>query len=117
MINRGPARKLTVYVDEKDRFHKKPVYEEIVNILYQNKVVGVSVFRGILGYGTDGVLHSSKMLELSTDLPVKIEAVDSEEKIDQVLPLIERIVEKGLIEVSDTTVIKCCGSNDGPARH
>ena len=114
MINSGPAKKLIVYVDEKDRFHKKPVYEEIVNILYQNKVVGVSVFRGILGYGTDGVLHSSKMLELSTDLPVKIEAVDSEAKIFGVLPEVADVVEKGLVEVSDTNVIKCCrGGTDG----
>ncbi|MGE5172618.1 MAG: DUF190 domain-containing protein, partial [Betaproteobacteria bacterium] len=72
------------------------------------KIAGVSVFRGVAGYGSDGVFHTSKMLELSTSLPVKIEAVDSEEMIDTVLPDVSEIVGKGLVEISDTYVVKCC---------
>jgi len=68
---------------------------------------GASVFRGVSGYGSDMVLHSSKMLDLSTNLPLKIEAVDSEAKIDSVLPEICEVLEKGLVEVSDTLVIRC----------
>ena len=64
-------------------------------------------FCGVSGYGADVVLHSSKMLDLSTNLPLKIEAVDSEAKIDSVLPEICEVVEKGLVEVSDTLVIRC----------
>ncbi len=64
--------------------------------------------RGIEGYGSDGVFHTSKILELSTTLPVKIEVVDSEEMINDVLPDVASIVEKGLIEVSDTNIVKCC---------
>jgi PII-like signaling protein len=60
------------------------------------------------GYGSDGVFHTSKILELSTTLPVKIEVVDSEEMINNVLPEVTSIVEKGLIEVSNTNVVKCC---------
>ena len=108
MVRQGPAKKLTVYVDESDKFKGKPVYEILMDLFYKQKIVGVSVFRGVAGYGSDGVFHTSKMLELSTALPVKLEAVDSEEMISEVLPLISDIVEKGLIEVSDTTVIKCC---------
>jgi len=111
---KGAAKKLTVYVDEKDKFHHKLVYEAVVDILYKKKIVGVSVFRGIAGYGTDGVLHTSKMLELSTDMPVKIEAVDTEEKINLVLPDIYQVVEKGLVEVVDTQVIKCCRQEEMP---
>jgi PII-like signaling protein len=108
MVRKGPAKKLTVYVDESDKFKGKPVYEILMDLFYKQKIAGVSVFRGVAGYGSDGVFHTSKMLELSTALPVKLEVVDSEEMISKVLPLISDIVEKGLIEVSDTTVFKCC---------
>ncbi len=108
MVREGPAKKLTIYVDETDKYEGKPVYEVLMNIFYKKKIAGVSVFRGVAGYGSDGVFHTSKMLELSTSLPVKIEAVDSEEMITMVLPLIIDVVRKGLIEISDTLVIKCC---------
>lgn len=108
MARKGPAKKLTVYVDESDKYKGKPVYEILMNIFYKQKIAGVSVFRGVAGYGSDGVFHTSKMLELSTSLPVKLEVVDSEEMIARVLPLISDIVGKGLIEISDTVVIKSC---------
>ncbi len=108
MVTKGPAKKLTVYVDESDKFGGKPIYEVLLDIFYKKKIAGVSVFRGVAGYGSDGVFHTSKMLELSTSLPVKIEAVDSEEMIAGILPDVADIVEKGLIEISDTFVVKCC---------
>jgi len=108
MVKSGPAKKLTIYVDEADKFHGKPVYEVLLDIFYKRRIAGASVFRGIEGYGSDGVFHTSKILELSTTLPVKIEVVDSEEMINGVLSDVASIVEKGLIEVSDTNVIKCC---------
>lgn len=108
MVKSGPAKKLTVYVDENDRFHGIPVYEVLLDIFYKKKIAGATVFRGIEGYGSDGVFHTAKILELSTALPVKIEVVDSEDMINDVLEDITPIVEKGLIEVSDTTVVKCC---------
>lgn len=108
MVKSGPAKKLTIYADETDKFHGKPVYEVLMDMFYKKKIAGVSVFRGVAGYGSDGVFHTTKMLELSTSLPVKIEVVDSEEMISNVLPDVLGIVEKGLIEVSDTNVVKCC---------
>lgn len=66
-----------------------------------------SVFRGVAGYGSEGKLHTTKILELSTTLPVKIEVVDSEEMIKIIMAEITSVVGKGLIEVSDTNVIKC----------
>ncbi len=111
MVKSWPAKKLTIYVDEADKFRGKPVYEVLVDIFYRRKIAGASVFRGIAGYGSDGVFHTAKILELSTTLPVKIEVVDSAEVINDVLPDVTSIVEKGLIEVSDTNVIKCCVRN------
>ncbi len=109
MVKSGPAKKLTIYLDESDKVHGKPLYEVILDVLYKRKIAGASVFRGIEGYGSDGVFHTAKILELSTALPVKIEVVDSEKRIDEVLMEITPMVHRGLIEVSDTTVIKCCG--------
>ena len=111
MVKNGPAKKLTIYVDEADKSHGKPVYEALLDLFYKKKIAGASVFRGIEGYGSDGVFHTAKILELSTSLPVKIEVVDSEELINSVLQDVTSIVEKGLIEVSDTTVVKCCVRN------
>ncbi len=108
MVKQGPAKKLTIYVDETDRFGGKPVYEVLMDIFYKKKIAGVSVFRGVAGYGTDGVFHTSKMLELSTSMPMKIEVVDSEEMINKVLPDVYHVVEKGLVEITDTNVVKCC---------
>jgi PII-like signaling protein len=108
MVTKGPAKKLTIYVDEADKFHGKPVYEVLMDIFYKKKIGGASVFRGIAGYGTEGIFHTAKMLELSTSMPVRIEVVDSEEMINKVLPDVYQVVEKGLVEVTDTTVVKCC---------
>lgn len=105
MTTGGPAKKLTIYIDESDRLHGKPLYEVVMDILYKRKIAGVSVFRGIAGYGRHRVLHTAKILELSTTLPLKIEAVDTEEMINNSLPDLVPVIEKGLIEVSDTTVI------------
>jgi len=109
MVKRGPAKKLSIYVDESDKFEGKPVYEVLMNLFYRKKISGTSVFRGVAGYGSDGVFHTAKMLELSVSLPVKIEAVDSEEMINSVLPDVLEVVEKGLVELSDTFVVACCG--------
>jgi PII-like signaling protein len=60
MVTKGAAKKLTVYIDETDKFHGKPVYEVLLDIFFKKKIMGVSVFRGISGYGSDGVFHTSK---------------------------------------------------------
>jgi len=109
MIKTGPAKKLTIYVDETEKLHGKPVYEAVLDILVARKISGASVFRGVAGYGSHGKLHTTKILELSTTLPVKIEVVDSEEMINVILAEISSVVGKGLIEVSDTNIIKCSG--------
>lgn len=99
--------KLNIYVDEKDKFHHKPVYEAVLDLLYEHNVAGASVFRGVGGFGADGVVHSAKILELSTDLPVKVEVIDTREKIEAILPGLCKIVERGIVTISDTMVVKC----------
>jgi PII-like signaling protein len=104
-----PAKRLTIYLDETDKIHGRPVYEEIMKLCYRHGISGVSVFRGVAGYGGQRVFHTSKILELSSDLPVKVEAVDSEDAITRILPEITSVVTKGLIEISDTTIIETDG--------
>ena len=106
MLKPGPAKRLIIYVDETDKIHGKPVYEVLLDIFFKRRISGASVFRGIEGYGNARVLHTAKILELSTTLPIRIEAVDTAEKIDTILLEITPIVHKGLITVSDTVVIK-----------
>ena len=106
MIHTGPAKKLSIYIDEAEKVNGKPIYEVLLDIFFKRKIAGASVFRGIEGYGSDRVFHTAKILELSTTLPVKIEVVDSAEKIDSILLEITPIVHKGLITVSDTVIVK-----------
>ena len=106
MITKRPAKKLSVYLDETDKFGGLPVYEVLLDLFYKRQISGVTVFRGMAGYGTDGVFHTAKMLELSSNMPVKIEVVDSEESINRILPDVYHVVEKGLVEVSDTNIVK-----------
>lgn len=113
MVTKGPAKKLTIYVDETDKSGGKPVYEVLIAMFYRKKISGVSVFKGAAGYGSDGVFHTAKLLELSSNMPVKLEVIDSEEMIAEVLPEVYRIVQKGLVEMSDTYVVKCSGMPSG----
>lgn len=100
------AKKITIYVSETNKVHGKPVYETVMEICFRSKISGVSVFRGVAGYGGHRIFHTAKILELSTSLPVKIEIVDSEEMIQNVLPEIVSLITKGLVEISDTTIIE-----------
>ena len=108
MLSRGAAKKLTVYVDEGERHGRLPAYEALVDLLHRKGVAGVTVFRGVAGYGAGGELHSDKSLILSLNMPVKIEAIDRAEVIDRVLPDAIQIAGDGLVEVNETNVVHCC---------
>ena len=107
MQTSGPAKKLSIYIDETDRLHGRPVYELLLELFLKRKIAGASVFRGVAGYGSHGKLHTAKILELSTTLPLKIEVVDSETAINALLPEVTSLLQKGLLEVSDTNIILC----------
>lgn len=93
----GKAKLLKVYVGEKERFKNKPLYQYLVHWLKEQGIIGVTVFRGIEGYGQDKVLHSARLLELSSDLPIILEIVDTEEKINSIVPEVSKMVPKGLV--------------------
>src|SRR5437660_5488622 len=106
MLQRGPAKKLVIYVNVKRHYHGEPVYEAVVRFLRSHGCAGATVTRGVAGYGQSGRVHEAHLFSLTEDVPMRIEAVDSEQKINSLLPRIYDIVDKGLVEVQDTEVIK-----------
>jgi PII-like signaling protein len=106
MLHRGPARKLVIYVNALQHYKGKPVYEAIVQFLHDHGCAGATVTRAVSGYGRSGKVHEAHLFSLSEDVPMRVEVVDSEQKINALLPFIYDMVDKGLIEVQDTEVIK-----------
>lgn len=102
----GKAKLLKVYVGESERFKNKPLYQFLVHWLKEKGIGGVTVTRGIEGYGGDKVLRTARLLELSSDLPMILEIVDVAEKIDPLIPEICAMVPKGLVFSADIHVHK-----------
>jgi len=97
---------LRIFFGESDKLHGKPLYEQIVLKARELNLAGATVVRGILGFGADSRIHTAKLLELSEDLPVIIEIVDTQEKIDALMPYIDEHVVEGLVTLEDIRVIK-----------
>lgn len=96
---------LRVFIGEADRWQGKPLYEEIVLLAKKNGMAGATVIKGFLGFGCKSHMHTAKLLRLSEDLPIVIEIVDSEEKINQFLPFLDEMVKEGLITLEKAQVV------------
>lgn len=101
----GEGKLLRIFIGESDRWHGKPLYEAIVELVRKEGLAGATVLRGIEGFGAESHLHTSRILRLSEDLPVVIEMVDSEANIDRVLPLLDPMVGDGMLTVERVHVI------------
>jgi PII-like signaling protein len=97
---------LRVFIGESDKWHGKPVYEAIVLKARELHLAGATVLRGPMGFGAHSRLHTTKILRLSEDLPMVIEIVDSKQKIDELLPHIDDMVQEGLVTLEKVQVIK-----------
>lgn len=97
---------LRVFIGESDKQGGRPLYEQIVLKARELNLAGARVLRGILGFGADSRIHAAKLLELSEDLPIVIEIVDTEEKINTLMPFIDQHVVEGLVTLEDIRVIK-----------
>lgn len=97
---------LRIFIGETDKLKDKPLYEAIVLKARELNMAGATVTRGILGFGADSRIHSAKILQLSEDLPVVIEIVDSKENIEKILPFLDQNVTEGLITMEDVHVVK-----------
>jgi hypothetical protein len=97
---------LRIFIGESDKYKGKPLYEVIVQKARELHLAGATVIRGFLGYGADSRIHKAKLLDLSEDLPIIIEIVDSQEKLDMLLPFLDESVTEGLITLEEIKVIK-----------
>lgn len=101
----GERTLMRVHIGESDHWHGKPLYQAIVEMLRREKFSGVTVLRGVGGYGGSSVYHTDKILRLSQDLPMVIEVVEYTERIEQILPQLDEMVEGGLITLEKVRVI------------
>jgi PII-like signaling protein len=106
MLKTGPAKKVSIYVGEDHHYHGQSSYSAILNFLFYKGISGASVVRGIAGFGADHHLHTTRIERLTEDLPIKIEFIESPEKVEEVLPKLHELAGTGLIEIQDTMVIK-----------
>lgn len=104
------AKLLRIFIGESDKYHGRPVYEEIVLKAREANLAGATVIKGIMGFGANSKIHTSKLLTLSEDLPLIIEIVDKLEKIESFVPVVNEIFEKanigGLVTIEKAEVIK-----------
>ena len=101
---------LRILIGEDDKYKGRPLYEQIVLKARELKLSGATVFKGIMGFGADSLIHTSKILQLSEDMPIVIEIVDTEENINKILPFLDETVEGGLITLEKATIIKYSAS-------
>ena len=97
---------LRIFIGESDRWKHQPLYEALVLQARELGLAGATVLRGPMGFGAKSHLHTSKILRLSMDLPIVIEIVDSEENINKILPVLDEMVQDGLVTLQDVRVLK-----------
>src|SRR6187549_286441 len=100
------ATLLRIFVGESDRWKHQPLYEAIVLKAREMQMAGATVLRGAMGFGKSSRLHTAKILRLSNDLPLVIEIVDSEEKVNAFLPVLDEMIGGGLVTLERAKVIR-----------
>ena len=101
----GEGQLLRIFIGENDRWHGKPLYEAIVARAREEGLAGATVLRGLMGYGAKSRIHTAKVLRLSEDLPIVVEIVDRSDRIEKFLPLLDEMVEDGLVTLERAQVI------------
>jgi PII-like signaling protein len=102
----GKAKILRIYIGESDQWQGKPLYEALVRAMRANDLAGVTVYRGILGYGARRRVHKDRPLHLSHDCSIMLSVVDTEDKLQAFLPTVDKMVQEGLAVLSDVDIIK-----------
>lgn len=102
----GKAQRLRIYIGESDRWKGRSLFHAIVLKAKELDMAGATVCRGLMGYGANSRIHTARIIELSSDLPIIIELIDSEEYIAKLLPYLDEMVTEGLMTLEDVEVIK-----------
>lgn len=102
----GTAKMLRIYFGEDDKWEGQPLYRAIVEKCRELDIAGATVLRGVAGYGASTLIHRPHVFSLSHDAPVMVNVIDSEEKIQKLIPFLDQVVGDGLIAISEVEVIK-----------
>ena len=105
MLTSGPAVKVSIYLSDGAKHHGIPVYTSLLDFLFTHGVHGATVLKGVAGFGSTHRIHSAHILEISDHLPIKIEFIETREKVDALLPELEERTGCGIIEIQETTVL------------
>jgi uncharacterized protein len=105
-----PAKLLRLHFTERDRHQGKPLFEAMIEKCRELKIAGATVFRGLEGYGDTAEIHRSRVLR--HDLPIIVQIVDSAESIQRLVPILEEMMDKGLIAISDVNVMRIQKTKD-----
>ncbi len=114
MLEKGPAKKVTIYVNEDAQHHFSPLYESILTFLLHKGVAGATATRALAGFGPHQVIHTPKIEALSQHLPIRIEFLESAGKVDELLPGLYDLVTDGLIEVQPTEIVNADNRDRAP---
>jgi PII-like signaling protein len=106
MLSKGSAKKVTIYVNVDTQHHFTTLYESILMFLLHKGVAGATATRALAGFGAHRLLHTPKVEVLADHLPIRVEFIETAEKVEELLPTLYDMVTDGLIEVQDTTVVK-----------
>jgi PII-like signaling protein len=101
----GEGKLLRLFIGESDRWHGKPLYQAIVERVRAEGLAGVTVIRGIEGFGAHSRLHTSRILRLSQDLPILIEIVDTDEQVERIVPILDDMVGEGMVTIERVRII------------
>jgi hypothetical protein len=104
---------MRIFIGESDRHGHRPLYEALVELFRGEGLAGATVLRGVSGFGAHSVYHTAKLLRLSTDLPMIIEVVDAQEKIDAMMPRIDELMDGGLVTLEKVMVIRYTDHGEG----
>jgi PII-like signaling protein len=100
------ARQVTVFLNSTDQWHGRPLYAAIVQLCQERGLAGASVTRCVEGYGAGHQLHTTRLMELSGDAPVRIDIIDLPERIDPFLPALEGMIGEGLVAIATVRILR-----------
>jgi len=115
VLTSGPAKKVAIYVAEDQQYHGSAAYSAILDFLFFRGVSGATVTRGIAGFGADHHMHTTRLVDLATRLPIKVEFIETVQKVEELLPKLQVMAGTGLVEMHDTTIVKPAEKKEGHA--
>lgn len=105
---------MRIFIGENDRVGSRPLHELLVELFKQEGFAGVTVLRGVAGFGAHSVFHTDRILRLSRDMPIIVEVVETQERLDAVMPRIDRWMRGGLITMEKVKVIRYAHKHEHP---